>query len=93
MEVYIFGDQTVDCRLFLRQIYQRKGLLLTTFLDHAGNALREEISALPNIRHGGSIPSFNNILELVDRSSKAHSRHPAVDSAFVCLAQLAHFIA
>ena len=93
MEVYVFGDQTVDCRLFLRQIYQRKGLLLTTFLERAGNALREEISALPNVRHARSIPDFNNILELVDRSSVAGSRHLAVESAFTCIAQLAHFIA
>ena len=93
MDVYVFGDQTVDCRLFLRQVYQRKGLLLTTFLERAGNALREEIAILPNIRHGASIPDFRNILELVDRSSTAGLRHPAVESAFVCLAQLAHFIA
>lgn len=93
MEVYVFGDQTVDCRLFLRQLSQRKGLLLTTFLERAGNALREEISRLPSIRYGRPIPDFNNILELVDRSSPVGLRHPAVESAFVCIAQLAHFIA
>ena len=92
MQIYVFGDQTVDYRLFLRQVFQRKGLLLTTFLERAGNALHEEISSLPSIREGGRIPDFGNILEFVERSSAVGLQHPAVESAFVCLAQLAHFI-
>ena len=92
MQIYVFGDQTVDSRPFLRQVCQRKGLLLTTFLECAGNALHEEISSLSNIRRGGRIPDFSNVLELVERSSTARLHHPAVESALVCLAQLAHFI-
>lgn len=92
MQIYVFGDQTVDYQLFLRQVFQRKGLLLTTFLERAGNALREEISNLSSIRHGGRIPDFSNILELLERSSAVGLQHPALESAFVCLAQLAHFI-
>lgn len=92
MQIYVFGDQTVDSRPFLRQICQRKGLLLTSFLERAGNALYEEVSSLSNIQRGGRIPDFSNVLELVERSSTARLPHPAVESALVCLAQLAHFI-
>ena len=92
MQVYVFGDQTVDSRLFLRQVYQRTGILLTTFLERAANAIHEEISSLSSLRRGGQIPDFSNILELVERSSTAGLHHPAIESALVCLAQLAHFI-
>lgn len=92
MQIYLFGDQTEDCQIFLRQAFQRKGLLLTTFLHRAGNALHEEISSGSSVRYRGRIPDFSNILELLERYSALDLQHPAVESAFVCLAQLAHFI-
>ena len=92
MQIYLFGDQTVDCQVFLRQAFGRQGLLFTTFLDRAGNALHEEIFSRSCVRHRARIPDFSNILELVERYSATGLQDPAVESAFVCLAQLAHFI-
>ena len=92
MQIYLFGDQTVDCQVFLRQAFRRNGLLLTTFLDRAGNALHEEISSRSSVRYRGRIPDFSNIIELLECYSAIGLQDPALESAFVCLAQLAHFI-
>ncbi len=93
MELYIFGDQTADCRQFLRKILLRKGsVLLTSFLESAANALREEIARLPYVQYRQCFPGFSNVQELVERYYEEGKPNPAIESAIVCLSQLAHFI-
>ncbi|KAL9111506.1 MAG: hypothetical protein Q9227_003993 [Pyrenula ochraceoflavens] len=91
MEVYIFGDQTADCRTFLSKVFPRKGdILLHSFLERASVALREEISCHPSTK--SNIPSFGTVQELADRYYQGNAPNAAIESALVCLAQLAHFI-
>ena len=93
MELYIFGDQTADCRQFLRKVLLRKGnVLLTSFLESAATALREEISQLSDVQYRSRFPSFSNVQELVERYYEEGKPNPAIESAIVCLSQLAHFI-
>lgn len=93
MELYIFGDQTADCRHFLRKVLLRKGnVLLASFLESAATALREEISRLSHVQYRERFPSFSNVQELVERYYEEGKPNPAIESAIVCLSQLAHFI-
>ena len=91
MEVYIFGDQTADCRSFLTKVFRHKGSLLQdNFLAQASRAIREEISAR---EHGvNNIPEFGTVQELADRYYTQDVADPAIESTLVCISQLAHFI-
>ena len=91
MEVFIFGDQTADCRSFLTKVFQQRGsLLLDAFLAQAAQAVRQEVAVRG---HGFSrIPDFGTIQELTDRYFKQEIADPAIESTIVCVSQLAHFI-
>jgi hypothetical protein len=89
MEIYIFGDQTAECRAFLKKACARKeDWLLQAFLEKSSEALRVEntgrLSQTPT-----AVPNFGTILELVDRYT-GETPDPAIESAIVCLAQFAH---
>ena len=91
MEIYIFGDQTADCRSFLTKVFYHRGnLLLDSFLAQAAQVIRQEVVLRD---HGfGSIPDFGTIQELSDRYYRQDIADPAVESTLVCVSQLAHFI-
>ena len=91
MEVYVFGDQTADCRAFFAKVFTRKDdVLLQSFLERAGFALRIENK---NRTHPSkSIPSFATIQELVDRYYQQEAKDSAVETALFCIAQFSHFI-
>ena len=92
MDVVLFGDQTVDCRQFLKKALRRKGCpILSSFLDQVQIALQNEISALPagSRRH---IAPFSNLAEFVERYYTDSQPNTVVDSVITCLAQLTHFI-
>ncbi len=87
MEVYVFGDQTAECKAFIKKASARKeDYLLQAFLEKASDALRVENEARS---HKHNTPNFGTILELVDRYT-GQSPDPAIESAIVCLAQFAH---
>ena len=90
-EVYVFGDQTADCRAFFAKVFTRKDdVLLQSFLERAGDVLRIENK---NRTHPSkSIPSFLTIQELVDRYFRQEAKDSAVETALFCIAQFAHFI-
>jgi Starter unit:ACP transacylase in aflatoxin biosynthesis len=91
MEVYVFGDQTADCRSFLRKAVSRKeDVLLNVFLEKAAFAIRDEVSKRAYVR--SEIPNFGTVQELADRYYKSESPDAAIESALVCLSQLIHFI-
>lgn len=88
MEVYVFGDQTAECKAFLKKVFARKeDILLQAFLEKASDALRVENKARSHAHT--TVPNFGTILELVDRYTGA-TPDPAIESAIVCLAQFAH---
>ena len=89
MEVFVFGDQSAECKAFLKKACARKeDWLLQAFLEKAAEALRvEHTSRLSDT--DTSLPNFGTILELVDRYT-GDSPDPAIESAIVCLSQFAH---
>lgn len=90
-EIYVFGDQTADCRAFFTKVFPRKDdVLLQSFLERASEAVRIENR---NRSHPSrAVPDFNTIQELVDRYYRGEQKDAAVESALVCISQLAHFI-
>lgn len=90
-EVYVFGDQTADCRSFFTKVFTRKDdVLLQSFLERANKAIQTEnkLRSHPS----KAIPNFNTIQELVDRYYRGEFKDAAVESALVCISQFAHFI-
>jgi hypothetical protein len=90
-EVYVFGDQTADCRAFFAKVFTRKdNVLLQSFLERAGDAVRVENR---NRTHPSkAVPNFTTIQELVDRYYRGETKDAAVESALVCISQFCHFI-
>jgi hypothetical protein len=87
MEVFVFGDQTAECKAFLKKACARKeDVLLQTFLEKAAAAIRVENLSRT---HPTVLPNFGTILELVDRYT-GENPDSAIESAIVCLAQFAH---
>ena len=90
-EVYVFGDQTADCRAFFTKVFTRKDdVLLQSFLEQASEAIRVENRSRSH--PSKAVPNFNTVQELVDRYYASESRDAAVESALVCISQLTHFI-
>lgn len=89
-EVYVFGDQTADCRAFFTKVFPRKDdVLLQAFLERASEAIRVE-----NVKRShpsSAVPDFNTVQELVDRYYRGELKDAATESALVCISQLSHF--
>lgn len=91
MEVYVFGDQTAECRTFFAKVFTRKDdVLLQSFLEKASEAVRVENRA--RTHPSKAVPNFNTIQELVDRYYRGEHKDAAIESALVCISQFAHFI-
>ena len=93
MELLIFDDQVVDPYNFLRDVLARgkSNPLLTSFITKVGAALREDISHLSEPDRK-SIPNFSTVLELAERYHGSCNVNTALDSALLCITQLAHYI-
>jgi hypothetical protein len=92
MNVHVFGDQTADQIALLRKIGSRRdNSLLATFLERASAALRSEVQRLPK-RQRNAIPDFLSISQLVLAYIELEHKIPEIESAFVTIAQLGHFI-
>lgn len=90
-EVYVFGDQTADCRAFFSKVFTRKDdVLLQSFLERAGDAVRIENKYRSH--PSKAVPNFLTIQELVDRYYRGEAKDSAIESALVCISQFAHFI-
>ncbi|EXJ92028.1 hypothetical protein A1O3_00578 [Capronia epimyces CBS 606.96] len=90
-EVYVFGDQTADCRAFFTKVFARKDdVLLQSFLERAGEAVRVENTYRSH--PSKAVPNFSTVQDLVDRYYKGDTRDAAIESALVCISQFTHFI-
>ena len=90
-EVYVFGDQTADCRAFFTKVFTRKdNVLLQAFLEKVAFALQAEIRSRSHATN--AIPNFGTIPELVDRYYRQEAKDAAIESALVCISQFSHFI-
>jgi hypothetical protein len=92
MNVFIFGDQTADQVSLLRKVVSRKdNTLLTSFLERVSVALREEVQQLPKSQRD-SIPAFLTVNHLVEIYYEKGVKVAQLESCFLTIAQLAHFI-
>ena len=92
MNVLLFGDQTSDCHPLLRKLLHKKGNpVLSSFLERANVALRDEITRLSSLLQE-KMPQFTNIADLIERYQDHKSSSPAVESAVMCICQIASFI-
>jgi len=92
MNVHVFGDQTAGQIPLLRKIVSRRdNSLLSTFLERSSAALREEVERLPKSQRD-TIPDFLTISQLVEAYVDKGETVPQIESVFVTIAQLGHFI-
>jgi len=93
MAFLLFGDQSLDAHGFLAE-FCRQGnpsILAKAFLERATQALREEVDGMGKIERQ-NIPTFRTLFQLNERYHAKSIRHPGIDSALLCIAQLAHYI-
>ncbi|KAI1098515.1 polyketide synthase [Jackrogersella minutella] len=93
MAFLLFGDQSLDTHGFLADFYRRgnPSVLSREFLRLAGDALRDEIDRLPR-EERQKIPIFRTLQQLNERYHAQQPKFPGIDSALLCIVQLAHYI-
>ncbi|KAI0017704.1 polyketide synthase [Xylariomycetidae sp. FL0641] len=93
MAFLLFGDQSLDTHGFLADFFRqgKPSILSKEFLGQAGDALREEIDQLPRVERQ-KIPIFRTLQQLNERYHAQTVKFPGIDSALLCIAQLAHYI-
>ncbi|KAI0137980.1 polyketide synthase [Hypoxylon sp. NC0597] len=93
MAFLLFGDQSLDTHGFLADFYRRgnPSVLSKEFLRLTGDALRDEIDRLPR-EERRKIPIFRTLQQLNERYHAQQIKFPGIDSALLCIAQLAHYI-
>lgn len=93
MSFLLFGDQSSQTYAFLADFYRQgnPSILAKAFLDQTGESLRREIDGLGNLDRV-KIPNFRNLQQLNERYHAQSVKHAGIDSALLCIAQLAHYI-
>ena len=92
MNIFLFGDQTADYNSnLIGKISHKDVPVLTSFLEKANVALREEISQQPGLVQR-TIPSFSTLLDLVQWFSESGVSSPAIESAICTTCQIACLI-
>lgn len=93
MAYRLFGDQSLDAYECLAGFSRRTNLnvLTKSFLDQAAFALQDEVDHLSPVDRQ-RIPPFCTIQELNERYNLASSKNSALDSALLCITQLADYI-
>lgn len=89
----LFGDQSLSTHAFLADFCRRgqPSILAKTFLDQAASALRDEIESLGKLQRT-KLPTFRTLPQLNERYHQQKIKHAGIDSALLCVAQLAHYI-
>ncbi|RWA08120.1 hypothetical protein EKO27_g6972 [Xylaria grammica] len=89
----LFGDQSLDTHGFLADFLRRgnPSILSREFLRLAGDALRDEIENLPRVERQ-KIPTFRTLAQLNQGYHGQKVKCPGIDSALLCIVQLAHYI-
>lgn len=89
----LFGDQSLDVHAFLAEFCRRgcPSILSKAFLERASYALRQEVDRLPKSERT-NIPNFRTLYQLNERYHSQSAKHLGIDSALLCIAQLAHHI-
>jgi hypothetical protein len=93
MSFLLFGDQSSDTYSFLSDFCRRgrPSLLSQSFLEKVSVALKTEVNGL-SILSRQRVPNFSSIEQLNSRYHESSKKYPALDSALLCITQLAHYI-
>ena len=92
MRILLFGDQALVNRSHIQKqlLESRTNPFLSLLFQRSSDALRNEVARLsPSERR--VIPAFTTIDELNDRTETAEA-HEGVQSALLCISQIAHYI-
>lgn len=93
MALLLFGDQSVDIYGFLAD-FCRQGnpnILAKVFMERASHRLRDEVERLGRLERA-KIPAFRTLPQLNERYHSQAIKHPGIESALLCIAQIAHYI-
>ncbi|CZT53270.1 probable polyketide synthase [Rhynchosporium secalis] len=93
MAFLLFGDQSLGVHSFLADFYRdgTPSILTLSFLDQVGAALRFEVDHMSSIERQ-MVPHFSSIKDLSEKYHVRKIKNSAVDSALLCITQLAHYI-
>lgn len=90
-QVIAFGDQAVPYQYELQGLITKENKVLKGFFSEAHHVLRTEISQLsPSERP--RYPAATNLRELLDAHRSSKIQNCSLDSALVCVHQIAAFI-
>lgn len=93
MDILLCGDQVFDRHAYLQSqlLSNRSNHILSFFFQQVNFALRREIAQLSplEVNH---IPVFSTLEELVNRDSSQSNHHLGIQSALLCISQLAHYM-
>lgn len=89
----LFGDQSLDTHAFLASFFRQhdRGILAKAFLDQTARGLKIEVDRLSKLEQS-KLPTFRTLQQLNQRYHEQKTKHPGIDSALLCIAQLAHYI-
>lgn len=89
----LFGDQSTDTHGFLAEFFRQpnRGILANAFLEQISHELRKEIEGLPKVERA-KLPKFLSLQNLNERYHAQSLKHPGVDGALLCIAQIVHYI-
>lgn len=91
-QLVVFGDQSIPYYTELQRLIAKKeDYALAAFLSESYHALRAEICGLPPSQRA-RFPNSSNLAELLIAQHSSPTASCALDSALVCLHQLASFI-
>jgi Starter unit:ACP transacylase in aflatoxin biosynthesis len=94
MAFLLFGDQSLDVYAFLADFCggpKIPSVLARSFLEQVGTALKKEVDQLSCIERQ-RVPRFASVKELNENYNNHEVKNSAVDSALLCITQLAHYI-
>ncbi|KAL5612261.1 hypothetical protein BROUX41_000199 [Berkeleyomyces rouxiae] len=89
----LFGDQSLEVYSSLSDFCRlgSPSIVAKVFMERAGASLRDEIEALPQIERA-QIPAFRSLYQLNEEYHHQSRRHSGIDSALLCITQIAKYI-
>ena len=90
-KVFVLGDSVQDTPYHVSNFLgEKQGPILASFLEHAGRALRMEVSKLPSAWSSQIVPfsSVHGLCSLEDQKKL----HPSLVFTLTCISQLAYLI-
>lgn len=93
MALLLFGDQSLIIHDCLVDFFTgpNRGILCQSFLERTVSALQDELGRLSNVDRR-RIPTFTSIQELNERYHAGTAKNAGLESALLCITQLALYL-